>query len=101
MAMLNTLDQSLLIAARTRGHGPRRDQAVLAFSRLGEHAACWLALGVAGAALDRGRRARWLRGAGAVAGAYAVNYAVKLVVRRPRPELDGLPALSPVVSALS
>ncbi len=30
-----------------------------------------------------------------------LNYAVKLAVRRPRPELDGLPALSPVVSALS
>jgi membrane-associated phospholipid phosphatase len=101
MAVLNGLDRSLLMAARTRGHGPRRDRAVLAFSRLGEHAGCWLALGVAGAAVDQDRRALWLRGAGVVAGAYVLNYAVKLAVRRPRPELDGLPALSPVVSALS
>jgi undecaprenyl-diphosphatase len=101
MPMLNGLDRRLLVAARTRGHGPRRERAVLVYSRLGEHAACWLALGVAGAALDPDRRALWLRSAGVVAGAYALNYAVKLTVRRPRPELDGLPALSPVVSALS
>ena len=101
MAPLHTLDRHLLLAARTRGHGPRRERAILAYSRLGEHAACWLALGVAGAALDEDRRPMWLRGVGAVAGAYALNYAVKLTVRRPRPQLDGLPALSPVVSALS
>ncbi|HEX3688904.1 MAG TPA: phosphatase PAP2 family protein [Solirubrobacteraceae bacterium] len=101
MPMLNALDRRLLVAARTRAHGPRRERAILVYSRLGEHAACWLALGVAGAVLDPARRALWLRGAGVVAGAYALNYAVKLAVRRPRPELDGLPALSPVVSALS
>jgi membrane-associated phospholipid phosphatase len=36
-----------------------------------------------------------------VAGSYAANYAVKLVVRRPRPELAGLPPLTPTVSRLS
>jgi membrane-associated phospholipid phosphatase len=36
-----------------------------------------------------------------VAAAYALNYAVKLLVRRPRPELPDLPPLSPVVSRLS
>ncbi len=35
------------------------------------------------------------------AAAYGLNYAVKLAVRRPRPGLEGLPALSPVVSRLS
>jgi len=101
MPMLNELDRRLLFTARTRGHGPRRERVALVYSRLGEHAACWLALGAAGAALDPGRRASWLRGAGAVAAAYGLNYAVKLLVRRPRPQLDGLPPLSPVVSALS
>lgn len=101
MPMLNALDRRLLVAARSRGHGPRRERAILVYSRLGEHAACWLALGAAGAVLDPERRALWLRGAGVVAGAYALNYAVKLAVRRPRPQLDGLPALSPVVSGLS
>jgi membrane-associated phospholipid phosphatase len=101
MPMLNELDRRLLLAARTRGHGPRRDRAAVVYSRLGEHAACWLALGAAGAALDPQRRTRWLRGAATVAAAYGLNYAVKLAVRRPRPQLDGLPPLSPVVSALS
>ena len=36
-----------------------------------------------------------------VAVAYAANYAVKLVVRRRRPELPGLPPLTPTVSTLS
>jgi decaprenylphosphoryl-5-phosphoribose phosphatase len=95
------LDRKLLVAARTRGHGPARERAIARYSRLGEHAACWLALGAAGAALDPDRRGRWLRGAGVVAAAYAANFAVKVAVRRRRPELDGLPPLSPVVSRLS
>src|SRR5579875_3345904 len=98
MRSLRRLDLRLLVVARTRLHGPGRERAIRAGSRLGEHAACWLALG---AACDRERRGQWLRGAGTVAGSYAVNYAVKLAVRRPRPQLEGLPPLSGVVSALS
>jgi membrane-associated phospholipid phosphatase len=101
MPSLPQLDRRLLLAARTHCHGPRREQAVRVYSRTGEHAACWLALGLAGAALDTEQRDLWLRGVAAVAGACAANYAVKLVVRRPRPEMPGLPALSPVVSGLS
>ena len=99
--MPQTCDRRLLILARTRGHGPRRERLVAAYSRLGEHAACWLALGLAGAGIDGRRRGAWLRGAGVVAGAYGLNFAVKLAVRRVRPQLDGLPPLSPVVSRLS
>ena len=50
---------------------------------------------------DRRRRRTWLRGAGAVAGAYGLNYLIKLAVRRPRPELPGLPPLTGTVSSLS
>ncbi|MHB1836492.1 MAG: phosphatase PAP2 family protein, partial [Solirubrobacteraceae bacterium] len=78
-----------------------RELAARNYSRLGEHAACWMALGAAGMLLDGGRRGRWLRGAATVGGAYGLNFAVKLAVHRRRPELDGLPALSPVVSRLS
>lgn len=95
------LDRRLLLRARTRGHGPRRDRAIASFSRLGEHAACWLALGAAGVALDRERRADWRRATVLVATSYGLNYAVKLAVRRPRPQLDGLPPLTPTVSRLS
>jgi membrane-associated phospholipid phosphatase len=51
--------------------------------------------------LQPAERQRWLRGARIVAAAYALNYAIKLTVRRPRPELPDLPPLSPVVSRLS
>ncbi len=88
---------------RTRGHAPRAERAAALYSRLGEHAACWLALGAAGSiwAQEPARRRAWRRGAGAVATASAANYAVKLTVRRPRPELPALPPLAPVVSRLS
>jgi decaprenylphosphoryl-5-phosphoribose phosphatase len=98
---LTELDRELLLLARTRAHSPSAERLARAYSRLGEHAGCWLALGAAGAALDPDRRGRWLRGAAIVGAAYGINYAVKLAVRRPRPQLDGLPPLSPVVSGLT
>lgn len=93
----------MLLLARTRGHGPLADRLISAFSRSGEHGACWLVLGAAGALAERegGRRRAWLRGIGVVVAAYGLNYAVKLVVRRSRPRLDGLPPLTPTVSRLS
>jgi membrane-associated phospholipid phosphatase len=76
---------------------------VAAYSRAGEHAAGWLALGLAGATLssDASRRRAWLRGVRIVAISYAVNQAIKFVVRRHRPDLDGLPPLTSTVTQLS
>jgi undecaprenyl-diphosphatase len=76
---------------------------VAAYSRLGEHAACWLALGCSGAMFARERETRnaWRRGTATVAAAYAANFAVKITVRRRRPELPDLPPLTDVVSRLS
>jgi undecaprenyl-diphosphatase len=74
---------------------------VARFSLLGEHAGVWLAIGVAGQVLDGRRRARWRRASGTVAGVYALNTALKLVVRRPRPSIAGLPALASTPSRLS
>lgn len=102
---LTDLDRRLLVDARTRGHSPARERAVAAFSRCGEHGACWLALGVAGGLVDGrrdpARRRRWLHGARIVAAAYVLNTAVKLVVRRPRPQLPELPPLTPTPTQLS
>jgi membrane-associated phospholipid phosphatase len=97
------LDHRLLMLARTRGHGPRRDRVVSTFSRTGEHAASWLALGASGAVLagPGERRGAWLRGVCAVAASYGINTTLKLVVGRSRPQLPGLPPLTPTVSALS
>jgi membrane-associated phospholipid phosphatase len=68
---------------------------VARFSLLGEHARVWLVLGAAESLLSSGElRPRWARATGAVAGTYAANTALKLLVRRPRPQLPGLPPLT-------
>jgi decaprenylphosphoryl-5-phosphoribose phosphatase len=97
------LDYQALLLARTRAHTRFAERLIGIYSRTGEHAACWVALGLAGAAGARtaDRRRAWLRGAAIVGGSYGCNYAVKLLVRRRRPELDGLPPLTPTVSRLS
>jgi len=97
------MDRAGLVFARTHGHTRGSEQLAAAFSRTGEHAAGWLALGLAGAVVSRDaeRRHAWLRGVGIVAGSYGINQAIKFAVRRRRPELDGLPPLSPVVTRLS
>lgn len=95
------LDESGYRLARTLGHSPRAERAVRAFSALGEHAAVWLAIGGAGYAVDRARRDAWRRGLGGVAGAYVLNTAIKLAVRRRRPEVPGLPPLTGTPTGLS
>jgi membrane-associated phospholipid phosphatase len=94
-------DLRLYRLVRSAARPPASD-AVRRFSRLGEHAALWLALGAVGAVLDGpDRRARWRRGAIVVGGTYAANSAIKAVFRRRRPELEGLPALVGTPTALS
>jgi len=95
------LDLAGLRLARTRGHAPAAERAVRAWSRLGQHGLCWLALGAAGTLLDPRRRARWAGATRAVAGAYAVNQALKLAVRRQRPRLPELPPLIATPTQLS
>lgn len=71
------------------------------FSKLGEHAGVWLAIGLVGGAMDAERRSEWRRATATVAGVYALNTAIKRVVGRRRPELAGLPALTGTPTALS
>lgn len=71
------------------------------FSRLGEHAAVWLALGAAGSLLQPSRRREWRTATAGVGATYLLNTAIKLVVRRRRPHLDDLPALTSTPTALS
>lgn len=100
---LEAVDTAVFRFLRTAGHTPASEAAVGRFSTLGEHAAVWLALGAAGALLDRrpGRRTRWWRATATVAGAYVANTAIKLAVRRPRPRVDGLEQLAGTPTQLS
>ena len=92
------LDTALLRFLRTHGHAPAVERAVAGFSKLGEHGALWLALSGAGAALDTGRRGDFLRAGRTVLASFAANQAIKLVVRRPRPQLDDLPLIVKTMS---
>jgi len=95
------LDERVLRLARTRGHTPGADRAVAQFSRMGEHAGIWLAIGLVGVALDAERRSDWRRATATVAGTYALNTAIKQLVGRRRPQLPGLPPLTSTPTALS
>ena len=98
---LGAADLALLRRARGALRDEETARAVRRFSALGEHGALWLAIAAAGAGLDQGRRPRWSRAGGAVAGTYLLNTAVKYVVRRPRPQLTDLPALMSTPTQLS
>ncbi|MDQ0715732.1 membrane-associated phospholipid phosphatase [Streptomyces luteogriseus] len=82
---LHDMDHRIVSALRECGTDPRVAGAARALSWAGEHAALWLAAGLAGAALDGSRRGAWLRGTALTAGAHLVSMGVKRVVRRPRP----------------
>jgi undecaprenyl-diphosphatase len=71
------------------------------YSTLGEHAAGWLALGVAGAALDRARRPRWIRATAVVGCAYLTSSSIKWSIGRRRPVVEDLPHLMATPTGLS
>jgi undecaprenyl-diphosphatase len=93
-------DLRLFRLVRAAARPPLAD-AVARFSRLGEHAALWLGVGALGALVDRPRRPRWRRATAVVGATYAANTAIKAVVGRRRPILDGLPPLVATPTKLS
>ena len=101
LSRLSAIDMALLRVLRTRLHQPPLERAVVAFTRLGEHGALWLAIAGAGAALDPTGRPAYRRTARVVLLAYALNTAIKYGVRRARPRLEDLPPLTSTVSRLS
>ncbi len=101
MKALGRLDQKLLVALRTKGHTAASERAAGALGTFGEWGLGWLALGLAGAALDRRRPAAWLAAATAGPAAVWVNYGVKLAVGRERPLIEDHPMLARAPSKLS
>jgi membrane-associated phospholipid phosphatase len=86
---------------RTRAHGPAIEAIGKGLGRVGEYGIVWLVIGVILAIADPDQRDAWL-----VAGilgpvAIGLNFAVKVLVRRPRPVLEGLPPLGGAPSSLS
>jgi membrane-associated phospholipid phosphatase len=98
---MRRLDTALLRFMRTRGHSPGAERAAKAIAASGEYGAIWAAAGLAAAAFDPPRRNRWLAAAALAPAAIGLNFAVKVAVRRRRPELKGLPPLGRAPSSLS
>jgi membrane-associated phospholipid phosphatase len=99
--VLARLDQRLLYAMRTRAHGPALEALGKGLGRIGEYGLVWLAIGVVLAIADPDRQDAWLVAGIAGPVAIGLNYAVKLLIRRPRPVLEGLPPLGGGPSTLS
>ena len=95
--MLAALDRKLLRFLRTRGHSPQLERAALLYARAGENGLLWHGLGAAGALLHRGRRPVYLRAMRVTLFTLMANTVVKALVRRARPVLEELPALSPTL----
>ena len=98
---MQDLDLRLLRWVRTHGHSPGMESAAQALGKAGNNGAVWLVLGVALAIIDSERAQEWLICAALGPVAIVLNYGIKLLVKRPRPVLEGLPPLGGAPSSLS
>jgi decaprenylphosphoryl-5-phosphoribose phosphatase len=86
---------------RTRLHTPHMEEAMRLLGKAGNNGAVWVGLNAVLAIADPSNREAWLICAALGPLAIGVNFAVKLVFRRPRPVLEGLPPLGGSPSSLS
>ena len=86
---------------RTRGHGPVAERVAVFFGRLGEYGWIWFVIGFSVSLFDADHRGEWQLAGLLGPAAIGINLAVKLVVRRPRPVLEGLPPLGGAPTSLS
>jgi membrane-associated phospholipid phosphatase len=98
---MSDLDLKILRAMRTRGHTPAVERAARFLGKAGNNGLGWLLVGGALAAVDARRRPAWATCAALGPVAIGLNYGIKLVVKRPRPALKGLPPLGGAPSSLS
>jgi undecaprenyl-diphosphatase len=98
---MRDLDLKILRTMRTRGHAPAIERAAWLLGKGGNNGAGWFVANSALAVADKPRRRAWAACAALGPAAIGLNYAVKLVARRPRPVLEGLPPLGGAPSSLS
>ncbi len=98
---MNDLDVRLLRAMRTKGHSPGLERAAKALGKAGNNGAIWVVLCLVVLALTDSNGEAWFICALLAPIAIALNYLIKLIVRRPRPVLEGLPPLGGAPSSLS
>jgi membrane-associated phospholipid phosphatase len=102
LGTLGAADQAVLRFLRTKApHDPATETVGKGLGLIGESAAVWIAIGIAGAASDKERRGRWLIGAATGPAAVVINFGVKLLIGRPRPLIEDHPPLAKAPSKLS
>jgi membrane-associated phospholipid phosphatase len=98
---LNRADLGLLRIMRTRGHTPAVEKAAQVIAKSGDNGYLWIAIGTAGFLFDSRRRLQWLTTGLIGPIGIGVNFGIKLIFKRPRPVLEGLPPLGGAPSSLS
>jgi membrane-associated phospholipid phosphatase len=98
---MRDLDLKILRAMRTRGHTPAIERAARLLGKGGNNGTGWFLANAALAVADKPRRRAWATCAVLGPAAIGLNYGIKLVVKRPRPVLKGLPPLGGAPSSLS
>lgn len=86
---------------RTTGHTPGLEKAAKALGKAGNNGVIWVVLCLALVVVGDGHREAWLICAALAPVAIALNYVLKVIVKRPRPALAGLPPLGGAPSSLS
>jgi decaprenylphosphoryl-5-phosphoribose phosphatase len=97
----NAVDLAVYRRIRLLAHAPERVRWVRRYSRLGEHGAVWLGIGMLGTAGDAQRRGRWVRATVCVGVAYVISTSIKLAIGRSRPLIEDLPHLMATPTGLS
>ena len=98
---MSALDLQLLRTMRTRGHTPGLERAAKALGKAGNNGGIWVVLCLVVLTLTDSNGEAWFICALLGPVAIALNYVIKLIVKRPRPVLEGLPALGGAPSSLS
>ena len=98
---MENLDLRMLRFMRTSGHSPGLEKAAKGLGKAGNNGAIWMVIGVLLAVFDGSNREAWVICAFLGPIAIGLNYVVKLIVKRPRPVLEGLPPLGGAPSSLS
>jgi membrane-associated phospholipid phosphatase len=95
-------DRELLLAMRTRWHSPGVERFIKALGKVANNGAIWFVLCFFLAIVNPGNREAWLICAVLGPLAIVLNFAIKKLVKRPRPDLGPhLPPLGGAPSSLS